>query len=194
VRLAPLILALFLASGCRNVTSPPHLGPSTSLAVYPDTDPGFTAFINELLDARARSTGVQRLMRSLVIPNSAAWFIETFGPTVGPVFDFRYRHQLGWQFARLYEYLPFFGRARNRQVFSDHSDGGHLSPMVRESQLISLADRPLKIYFAGVSNGEASIKIGYFVYVEGSFRLFGYFDIESKAEQLHSEYDKPFED
>jgi hypothetical protein len=188
------MLALFLASGCHNVTGPPGLPPRSSLAVYPDTDIGFGAFINELLDAHARSSSVQRLMHSLVIPNSSEWFIETFGPTVGPIFDFRYRHQLRWQFGRLSEYLPRYRRDRNFQVLWDHSDGGHLSPMVGESQLISLADRPLKIYVAVVSNGDWSRRIGYFVYVDGSFRLFGYFDIDANAEQLHSEYDNPFED
>jgi hypothetical protein len=186
VRLAPLILGLFLASGCRNVTSPPDLGPSALPTAYPDTDAGFRAFINELLDTHAGSTGEQRLMRSLVIPNSSAWFIETFGPTVGPVFNFRYCHQFGWQFARLYHYLPGIARDRNLQVLWDHS--------VSEPRVISLANRPLKIYFASVSNGDWAMKIGYFVYVDGSFRLFGYFDIEANAEQLHSEYDKPFED
>jgi hypothetical protein len=186
VRLAPLILALFLASGCRNVTGPSDLGPPSLPMAYPDTDAGFSAFINELLDTHARSSDVQRLTRSLVIPNSSAWFIETFGPTVGPVFDFRYRHQLGWEFGRLYTFLPIIARDRNLQVLWDHS--------VPESRVISLANRPLKIYFASVSNGNLAMKIGYFVYIDGTFRLFGYFDIESKTEQLHSEYDKPFED
>jgi len=189
VRLAPLILVLFLASGCRNVTSPPDLGRPTSLGVYPDTDAGFTAFINELLDANARSSGVQRLMRTLIIPNSSEWFIKTFGPTVGPVFDFRYRHQLGWQFTRLYHYLPGIARMRNLEVVVPVH-----SPLCPESQFVSLVDRPLKIYCAGASNGDLFIEIGDFVYVGGSFRFFGYFDIESKAERLHPEYDKPFED
>ena len=194
MRLAPLILVLFLASGCRNVTSPPDLRPATSLAVHPDTDDSFKAFINELLGVHATSRGVQRLMRSLVIPNSSAWFIDTFGPTVGPVFDFRYRHQLGWQFARLYHDLPSIARLRNLQVLSDYSDASPLSPLVPEPRLISLADRPLKIHCAGASNGDLFITIGCFVRVDGSFRLFGYFDTESKAERLHPEYDKPFED
>jgi hypothetical protein len=133
-------------------------------------------------------------MRSLVIPNSSAWFIERFGPTAGPIYDFRYRHQLSWQFGRLYMYLPLHGRDRKLQVFWDHSDGGHESPMVSESRLISLADRPLIIYVAAVSNGDWTQKIGYFVFVDGRFRLFGYFDIDANGEQLHSEYDKPFED
>jgi hypothetical protein len=133
-------------------------------------------------------------MRSLVIPNSSVWFIETFGPTAGPIFDFRYRHQLGWQFGRLYKYLPLHARDRKLQVFWDHSGGGHESPMLSGSRFISLADRPLIIYVAAVSNGDWTQKIGYFVFVDGSFRLFGFSDIESDAEQLHSEYDKPFED
>jgi hypothetical protein len=163
------------------------------LAAYPDTDAGFSAFINELLKTQARSSDVQRLMHSLVIPNSSAWFIETFGPTVGPIFDFRYRHQLGWQVTRLYDYLPGIARDPRLEVLLDDSDG-HLPFLVPESNVISLANRPLKIHCAGVSNGDLFIKIGCFVYVDGSFRLFGYFDIGSKAEQLHSEYDKPFED
>jgi hypothetical protein len=186
VRLALLILALFLASGCHNLTSPPELGPPTLLTAYPDTNAGFSAFINELLDTHVPSSDVQRLMRSLVIPNSSAWFIETFGPTVGPVFDFRYRHQLGWQFGRLYTFHPTIARDRNLQVLWDHS--------VPEPRVVSLANRPLKIYFAWLSNGDWAMKIGYFVYVDGSFRLFGYFDIAANAEQLHPEYDKPFED
>lgn len=176
---------LFLASGCRNVTSPPDLAPLTLPTTYPDTDAGFSAFINELLNTHARASDVQRFMRSLVIPNSSAWFIATFGPTVGPVFDFRYRHQLGWQFGRLYTFFPIIARDRNLQIFWDHS--------VPESQVISLANRPLKIYFAGLSNGDWAMKIGYFVYIDGSFRLFGYFDIAANSEQLHSEYDRPFE-
>jgi hypothetical protein len=186
VRLAPLILALFLASGCRNVTGLSELGPPTLTMTYRDTDAGFSAFIDEPLNIHARSSDVQRHMRSLVIPNSSAWFIETFGPTIGPVFDFRYRHQLGWQFGRLYAFLPILARDQNVQVLWDHS--------VPESGFISLVNRPLKIYFAWLSNGDWAMKIGYFVYVEGSFRLFGYFDIAAHAEELHAEYDKPFEE
>lgn len=190
MRLAPLIFALFLASSCHNVASPPDLGPATSLAAYPDTDDGFKTFIHELLGVHAKSRGVQRLMRSLVIPNSSAWFIDAFGPTVGPVFDFRYRHQLGWQVTRLYDYLPGIARDPKLEILLD----GGLRPLMPESQVVVLANRPLKIYCAGASNGDLFITIGCFVYVDGSFRLFGYFDTESKTEQLHSEYDKPFED
>jgi hypothetical protein len=98
------------------------------------------------------------------------------------------------KFARLYHDLPSIARLRNLQVLSDYSDASPLSPLVPEPRLISLADRPLKIHCAGASNGDLFITIGCFVRVDGSFRLFGYFDTESKAERLHPEYDKPFED
>jgi hypothetical protein len=196
VHLAPLFLAVFLACGCRNTTSFSALEPPTSRAAYPDTDLGFRAFINDLLDAHARATSVQNRMHSLVIPNSSEWFIKFFGPTSGPTLDFQYRHQLGWQFGRLYAYLPVYARGQNRLVHTERCEQGHISPFVTSSSLILLAELPLRIYSASIATQEYGpwMKVGSFTYVEGNFRFMGWLEIEPNWGVFYSGYDRPFED
>lgn len=195
VRLAPLVLALFLANGCGDTTSLPDLEPPTSRVAYPDTDAGFRTFINELVDAHARGNGVQGRMHALLIPNSSAWFIKVFGPTTGPTLDFQYRYQLGYQFERLYTYLPIYGRGQNHLVFTEHSERGHLSPIVTDSELVPLAEQPLRIYGAAIATNESGpwLKVGSFIYVDGNFRFLGALGINPDWHSFYYTYDKPFE-
>ena len=177
VRFSPLMLAVFLACGCVkqvDTTSLSDIKPAPRIA-YPDTDAGFQKFVSELLDAHARASGVQSRMHALLIPNSSSWFIEVFGPTDGPTLDFQYRYQLGYQFQRLYSYLPIYARGQNRLIHTEHSEQGHLSPFVGDSDLIALAEEPLRIYSASIATNETGpwLKVGSFVYVDGNFRYLG---------------------
>jgi hypothetical protein len=110
-------------------------------------------------------------MHTLLIPNSSAWFIGVFGPTNGPILDFQYHYQLGYQFSRLYTYLPIYAYGQNRLVHTEHSEQGHLSPFVTDSELIPLAEQPLRIYSASIATNEEGpwLKVGSFVYVDGNF-------------------------
>jgi len=196
VLLISFILCLFLTCACRNIMSSSTLELPPSRAAYADTDAGFRVFINALLDAHASAKSVQRRMHSLIIPNSSGWFIRVFGPTTGPTLDFEYRYQLGWQFGRLYAYLPLYARGPNRLVHTDRSEQGHRSPLVTNSMLIPLAEQPLKIYSAFIATQEEGpwLKLGSFVYVDGSFRFMGFLEIEPKLGDYHAWFDRPFED
>ena len=169
MRFFPFIMALCLVSGCVETTSLSDLKLPPSRIAYPDDDAGFQTCIKELLDAYGRDASVQRRMHALLIPNSSAWFIKAFGPTNGPVFDFQYRYQLGYYFSRLYTYLPIYARGQNRFVNTEHSEEGHVSPFVTNSELIALANRPLRIYSASIATKEEGpwLKVGSFVYIDG---------------------------
>ena len=196
VRASALILVLFLTFGCSKSTNFSNQDP-TSRVAYPDTEAGFQTFINELVKAQASSSSVQRQMHSLVIPNSSAWFIEVFGPTTGPTLDFEYRYQLGWQFGRFYAYLPNYARGQNRLVRTEYCEQGHLSSFVTNSPLISVAERPLKIYSGSIATQYEGpwFKLGSFVYIDGTFRFMGNLETEPEWESFHAAhapYDKGF--
>jgi hypothetical protein len=190
----PLLL-LFLASGCASTTSLSGLRPLPSQIAYPDTDAGFQKFIGELGDAYAKGSNVQSRMHALLIPNSSSWFIEVFGPTNGPILDIQYRYQLGYQFARLSAYLPIYAGGQNRLIYTERSEPGHLSPFVTDSDLIPLAEQPLKIYSASIATNEEGpwLKVGSFVYIDGNFRELGALGIEVNWHSFYAGYDKPFE-
>jgi len=195
VRLAPLISALFLACSCGDTTSLPDLEPPTSRVAYPDTDAGFRSFINELVDAHARGSGVQSRMHALLIPNSSAWFIKVFGPSTGPTLDFQYRYQLGRQFERLYAYLPIYARGQRHLVQAEHCEQACRSPFVTDSELIPLAEQPFRIYSASIATNETGpwLKVGSFVYVDGNYRYLGALAINPDWHSFYYAYDKPFE-
>jgi hypothetical protein len=194
-RLALLILALCLASGCADKTRLSDLTHPTSQISYPDTDAGFHKFISELVDAHATASGVQRRMHGLVIPNSSEWFIKVFGPTAGPTLNFQYRYQLSYQFSRLYAYLPIFAQGQNRLVDTEYSEQNRLSPFVSSSELIPSAEQPLRIYSAAIATKEEGpwLKVNSFVYVDGSFRLLGALTLAPDWHSFYTSYDKPFE-
>ncbi len=137
---------------------------------------------------------MQSRMHALLIPNSSAWFIEVFGLTDGPILDFQYRYQLGYQFSRLYTYLPIYAHGQNRLVHAEHCEVGHLSPFVTDSELIPLAEQPLKIYSASIATSEEGpwLKVGSFVYVDGNFRQLGALAIKVDWHSFFAGYDKPF--
>ena len=85
MRLAPLLLAAVLTSGCADRTNLSDLNPSAKKLVYLDSDDGCQSFIRDLVHAHAREIGVQNRMHDLVIPNDSVWFIEVFGPASGPI-------------------------------------------------------------------------------------------------------------
>jgi hypothetical protein len=188
------LAAVLLAYACSNTASLSDVNRSSSQAAYPDTDVGFGAFINELVDAHAGTSNPQSRMHSLVIPDSSHWFIQEFGPAVGPTLDFQYRYQVGWQFARLYSYLPIYARGQNRLVRVEHCEQGCQLFSVTNSSLIPLAAWPLRIYSASIAQKEEGpwMKVGSFVYVNGSFRLMGALDSDLNWNDFKS-YDKPFE-
>ena len=194
-RLVPLILALYLESGCANTTSLSDLkiSPSQNVA-YPDNDAGFKEFIGELVEAHARGRNVQSRMHTVLIPNSSAWFTNVFGPTSGPVLDFQYRYQLGYQFERLYTYLPIYGDGQ-KLVHTEHCEPGHLSPFVADSELIPLAEQSLKIYSAAIATNQTGpwLKVGSFVYIDGDFRYLGSLAIAPNWPSFYNGYDKAFE-
>lgn len=117
---------------------------------------------------------MQSRMHAILIPNSSAWFTKVFGPTSGPALDFQYRYQLGYQFQRLYTYLPIYGDGQ-KLVHTEHCEPGHLSRFVADSELIPLAEQSLKIYSAVIATNETGpwLKVGSFVYVDGDFRYLG---------------------
>lgn len=189
------VLALLLVWGCWNNTSILDLKAPESRAAYPETDEGFRKFVSDLVNAHEGRGSVQSRMHSSLIPNSSSWFIEVFGPTNGPVLDFQYRYQLGWQFSRLYAYLPVYAKNHTGVIFAKSSERGNVSPFVAGSSLISAAARPLKIYSASISQEEGpSLKIGSFVYVAGNFRFLGYLDMHPDWESFYREFGRPFED
>lgn len=189
------ILLLFLAAGCASITSLSDLRPLPSQIAYPDTDAGFQMFIGELGDAHAKGSNVQSRMHELLIPNSSSWFIEVFGPTNGPILDMQYRYQLGYQFARLSAYLPIYAGGTNRLIQTERSERGHLSPFVTDSELIPLAEQPLRIYSASIATKEAGpwLKVGSFVYVDGNFRELGALGVEIDWHSFYAGYDEPFQ-
>jgi hypothetical protein len=195
VRLASLILGLCVVAGCRDTTSLSDLKQPTSRIAYPDTEVGFEKFMLELEDAHARTISVQGRMHDLLIPNSSAWFIQVFGPTNGPTLDFQYRNQLGYYFSRLYAYLPIYGRGQNHLVSTEYSEPGHLSPFVSDSELIPFANQRLKIYSASIATNDDGpwLKVGSFVYVDGTFRYLGTPSLAPDWGRFYASYDRPFE-
>lgn len=194
MRLSPLLLVTLLAYSCADTTSLFDLKPSVPQIVYPDSDVGFQSFIRELVDAHATGSSVQNRMHSLLIPNDSEWFIKVFGPANGPILDFQYRNQLGWQFSRLYTYLPVYGRGHHL-VNTEYSEEGHISPFVTGSELVPFANQRLKIYSATIATNEEGpwLKVGSFVYVEGSFRYLGTPALTPDWHAFYSSYDRPFE-
>jgi len=194
LRIVLRLAAVLLAYSCPNTVSLSDLKRSSSEAAYPNSDVGFGAFINELVEAYAGTGNPQSRMHSLVIPDSSHWFIQEFGPTTGPALDFQYRYQLGWQFGRLYSYLPIYAKGQNRLVRVEHCEQRCQSFFVTDSSLIPLAAWPLRIYSASIARKEEGpwMKVGSFVYVNDSFRLIGALDSELNWNAFKS-YDKPFE-
>jgi hypothetical protein len=136
-------------------------------------------------------------MHALVIPDSSSWFTDVFGPRNGPVLDFQYRSQLGYQFSRLYAYLPLYARGTQRLIDAEHSEPDHLSPFIddTDADLIRFATSPLRIYRASIATSREGpwLKVGSFVYVKGDFRYLGTPSMTRNWQASYHFYDKPFE-
>jgi hypothetical protein len=104
-------------------------------------------------------------------------------------------YQLGYQFSRLYTYLPIYGGGQNHFVYTARSEQGHITIWVNDSDLIPLAVQPFRIYSASIATNESGpwLKVGSFVYVEGNFRYLGSLAVSPDWHSFFYGYDKPFE-
>ena len=174
---ALLLLALSpLFADAQGPLAPPTSS-AESLRTYQNSPDGLRWQLQDILNA-VRDPDRSRLdsvVRQTKIPNSGEWFLRTFG------------QENGEPWARAYgDYLN-----ENEKNFKEvltqlaGQDGEFLTRIVNdepaparkiEGRMVKSLQRPVDIYFAswkerGPSQGSTSTAIGYFVFLEGRFRL-----------------------
>jgi len=172
------LLGLSILIYIANLKSPAKSQELGSKAVAPSVEinpNGLRGLLTELLNSKKAGDGqaFKALADGLVVPNHNQWFNETFGALRGAAMDSVYEKQLGGskeglasQFdqMRAAESVDFIIRLAPDQPDSNDPVAVGLHKFLKTSQVFYIAD------WTKVGDTKES-RIGYFVFVENSFRF-----------------------
>jgi TonB family protein len=172
------LLALLILIYSANLKSAPKSQELRSEAVAPSVEinpNGLRRLLTDLLNSKKAgdAQAFKALTDGLVVPNHNQWFSETFGALRGAAMDSVYEKQLGGskeglasQFdqMRAAESVDFIIRLAADQPDSNDPVAVGLHKFLKTSQVFYIAD------WTKVGDTKES-RIGYFVFVENSFRF-----------------------
>lgn len=144
-------------------------------AAIPESSAGVQSQLESILRTAKdkKSKQLDDLVDSLKIPDSANWFVATFGEELGPSLDATYNNS--W---KDYEELV-------TRLFRDEASGRHFQVFVKEYSALSPAPsdsfiqailqnskNPLNLYTASVGKGSPMSALpGIYTRIQGSFRI-----------------------
>jgi TonB family protein len=170
-----LILAARPAASKSSLRLP--MAVNDSPAPYSNSTNGLHQLIVDMLDAQGRG-GPQALgpfLQSLVLPDSATWFSNTFGEANGRQFAIFYDAWASFRNSQLSGDLARALAAQMTQIevlrFDNASDPG-TTQKDKYFLLIRQAPEPLYVVNFRSASG-ASMRWSYFVYTDGAFRYLG---------------------
>src|ERR1700730_2240966 len=170
------LLALFVTSAraqsgagraSQDVAAPP--------AAYPDSPKGLQDFLEVVFAAIKANdkSKIDSLWQSTQLPGHAAWFARIFGDKEGAALEAAYTRQLGSaasQPGRTYEFVA--GLDTFKFVLLPLAQAAVNRPDSWAKLILLSMKAPVSVYRAEATGpaGAASYMLGYFFYVEGSFR------------------------
>jgi TonB family protein len=149
--------------------------PATVLKLdYPDSTSGLEHLAKEILKAQKAgdSARASALAQTMILPDPAAWYLETFGPGIA--------NDEGAKYAADRNHLPaeiltfFFGALQNHNTdltaarFSETCDDNAGETAFGTLQL---RIQPIPLYELRFRNGDHFLRMFAFVYVDGGFRF-----------------------
>jgi len=176
LRTAACFLALFVTSaraqsavwrGAQDIAATP--------AAYPDSPKGLQDFL-EVVFAAIKANDkpkIESVWRSTQLPEHAAWFARVFGDKEGAALEAAYTKQPGSttsQPGRTYEFVA--GLDTFKFVILPLAQAAVNRPDSWAKMILLSMKAPVSVYRAEAIGpaGAASYMLGYFFYVEGSFR------------------------
>jgi TonB family protein len=141
---------------------------------YPDTTSGLERLAKEILKAQKEgdSARASALAQTMVLPDPAAWYLQTFGPAIA--------NDEGAKYAADQNHLPaeiltfFFGALQNHNTdvaagrFTETCDDNAGETAFGTLQL---RIQPIPLYELRFRNGDHFLRMFAFVYVDGGFRF-----------------------
>jgi TonB family protein len=168
------ISAAFRLGAQETAPAQPPAGSTKPAALdYPDSTRGLERLAKEIIKAQkqGRESRASELAQSMVLPDSAAWYLQTFGPDIA--------NDEGAKYAADQKNLPaeilkfFFGAIQND--FTDVTAarfGESCDDNAGESAFGTLQLRlePVPLYELRLRNGDRFLRLFAVVYVDGGFR------------------------
>jgi TonB family protein len=157
------------------------IAPSTSLSesvrAYQNSPDGLRWQLQDILNA-ARDPNrlrLESLIRQTEIPNSKEWFASTFGRENGDIWALAYEVNLSENEKNFEEVLTQLAGEDGEFLTRKVNDGPAPARKI-EASMVNALQRPVDIFFAswkkrGFPQDSKSTAVGYFVFLEGSFRL-----------------------
>lgn len=157
-------------------------GPSGSLApssIYPDSTEGLRNLLQDIL-AAAKTDDRQKLLslvNQMEIPNYEAWFAKTYGNERGERWAGIYGRNLG-RIERDFQELFMEFATQDGEISARNVNDTPEPRLSFELGMLGTPQQPVDLFFAswkkyGLAPGSMGDPIGYFVFVDGAFRLNG---------------------
>ena len=157
----------------------PSTSPAESVREYQNSPDGLRWQLQDILNAARdpNRSWLESLVRQTEIPNSKEWFVRTFGREEGDSWAAAYEDTLGEVEKNFRDVLTQLAGQDGEFLTRIVNDGPAPARKI-EARMVKSLQRPVDIYFAswkerGFSRGSKSTAIGYFVFLEGRFRLNG---------------------
>jgi TonB family protein len=172
LRIAICFFALFVTSGRAQSAVE---GASQDAATYPDSPKGLQDFLEDLFTAIKASdkSKIDSLWQNTQLPEHAAWFARVFGDKDGAALEAAYARQLGSSASGPGKTYAFVASLDTAKFVALHLAQAAVNRPDSRAKLILLSMKaPVSVYRAEAIGpaGAASYMLGYFFYVEGSFR------------------------
>jgi TonB family protein len=176
LRTAVCLIALFVMSArVQPAVEPASQDVAAPPAAYPDSPKGLQDFLEAVFAASKANDKqkVESLWQSAQLPGHAAWFARVFGGKEGAALDAAYTRQLGSiasQPGRTYQFVA--GLDTFKFVIQPLAQAAVNRPDSWAKLILLSMKAPVSVYRAEAIGpaGAASYMLGYFFYVEGSFR------------------------
>jgi len=177
-----LILSLTLLffgapSSCAQSPAPAQtpVGQATPLKLdFPDSTGGLEHLAKEMLKAQKSGDNVRAtaLAQSLILPDPAAWYLDTFGPGIASDEGAKYAADrnhlpseiLSFLFGALQGHFDEITAARFTETCDDNAGESAFGTL-------QLRLRPVPLYELRLQNGNHFLRLFAFVYVDGGFRF-----------------------
>jgi TonB family protein len=142
--------------------------------VYPESADGLKLLIRDVFTAMQAKDDqrASSLLSNMAVPEHAAWFAKTFGPTEGSRIDTEYTNLLPdsrKRIAGVFELALKEGRIETRVAVVNK--GNRTSEM--EQRVVDAMQAPVPLYVAigSTANDQTGTTLGHFFYVDGGFRF-----------------------
>jgi TonB family protein len=151
-----------------------HASALEQAVVYPESADGLKRLVQDVFSAmQAKDEAkVSFLCSSMTLPDHAAWFAKTFGPTEGPRVDSAYTNLLPDSQKRIASVFELaLKEARTDTQVAVVIKGNHTGEM--EQRVVDAMQTPVPLYVAIGSNPKEphGVTLGHFFYVDGGFRF-----------------------